>query len=158
LNAACRLFQPAEPRELNEAEFTRHVRIFIYANARKLIDWPAKYPQGRKMLREQLAEAKKRMREPSRYEFEDVLWAEWMAARITKALNANKCKGPASTAPVSREHLARIRQMADRIEHLTGMTAWDPYKQESAQVRAVDAREAWYLAGCIGKLAEGRRP
>jgi len=141
-------------RELSDAEITRLVREITYANQRAFFDVPARHVEGRKFLREQLATGKRILKERDKWALEDLLWAEWMVARITKALDANKRKAPRAKLHVTRHELARLRDMAERIESLIGAAAWDEHKKSRSQ-HADDAREVWYLARRMSRLAGG---
>jgi len=141
-------------RVLSDAEITRLVRETTYNNPRPFFDFPARHVEGRKLLREQLVIGRRILKERDKWALNDLLWAEWMVARISKALDANKRKTPGAPPRITRGELVRLRDMAERIEGLIGAAAWDEHKKSRSQ-HADDAREAWYLARRIGKLAGG---
>lgn len=142
-------------RELSDAEITRLVREATYNNQRAFFDVPARHVEGRKFLREQLTIGRRILKERDKWALEDLLWAEWMVARITKSLEANKRKAPRKQpGRVTKDELARLRDMAERIQCLVGPAAWDEYKQSRMQAQD-DAREAWYLARRMARLAGG---
>ncbi|MEN1928041.1 hypothetical protein WCE37_03405 [Luteimonas sp. MJ250] len=156
MTAAHRPFrgQEALQQKLAEREITLYVRSQTVANARRMIDWPAQYPEGRKMLREHLRRGKATLRDAASHDLEDVLWAGWLVDRIEKALAKYKRKQP--TPKAQKAQLASIERLGERVASLTGMVALDPHKG-SPQQNHDDIREANWCARRLLEYARGER-
>lgn len=68
---------------------------------------------------------------------------------------AVKRKPPKRPAGITREVVDRSVYMAERISHLCGILAWDPYKVPCRMQAQADMREAAWLARRIVRLLGG---
>jgi hypothetical protein len=139
-----------EAENIAEAARPSEVRHAIYTKPRAYFDQPARIPRGRRLLRRWLGQERAVLRKPQDWTAEDLVWSEWVVARITKALNAHKRTARRVRCPRTSWAI----EAAERIEHLIGSLAWDEHKKRRSQ-HVADAREACYLAGELRRRLGG---